>query len=97
MGFSGIRAVILVVVFVVLLLGITRFDLPGWILPVGSIAAGVALKAWEKSASSLPPRISGTLSAGIPHSVHSAQNAGSPVDSSPLGAVPNAAGVRITS
>jgi hypothetical protein len=52
MGFSGIRAVILVVVFVVLLLGITRFDLPGWILPVGLIAAGVALKAWEKSASS---------------------------------------------
>jgi len=52
MGFSGIRAVILVAVFVVLLLGITRFDLPGWILPVGLIAAGVALKAWEKSASS---------------------------------------------
>ena len=52
MGFSGIRAVILVVVFVVLLLGITRFDLPGWCLPVGLIAAGVALKAWEKSASS---------------------------------------------
>ena len=41
-----------VVVFVVLLLGITRFDLPGWCLPVGLIAAGVALKAWEKSASS---------------------------------------------
>jgi hypothetical protein len=52
MGFSGIRAVILVAVFVVLLLGITRFDLPGWSLPVGLIAAGVALKAWEKSASS---------------------------------------------
>jgi hypothetical protein len=34
---------------------------------------------------------------GIPQSVHSAQNAGSPVDSSPLGAVPNAAGIRIAS
>jgi len=51
-GFSGIRAVILIAIFVVLLLGITRFDLPGWILPVGLIATGVALKGWEKRASS---------------------------------------------
>jgi hypothetical protein len=41
----------LIAVLVVLLLGITRFDLPGWILPVGLIAAGAALKAWDKRAS----------------------------------------------
>lgn len=51
-GFSGIRAIILVAVLIVLLLGVTRFDLPGWILPVGLIAAGVVLKAWESRSSS---------------------------------------------
>jgi len=48
MGFSGIRAVILIALLVVLLLGITRFDLPGWILPVGLITGGALLKGWEK-------------------------------------------------
>ena len=33
----------------------------------------------------------------MPHSVHKVQNAGSPVESRPLGAVPGAAGVRIAS
>jgi len=52
MGFSGIRAIILVAVLVVLLIGVSNYDLPGWILPVGLIGAGVLLKAWEKRASS---------------------------------------------
>jgi hypothetical protein len=51
-GFSGLRAIIMVVVLIVLLIGVTRFDLPGWILPVGLIAAGVVIKGWEKRASS---------------------------------------------
>jgi hypothetical protein len=51
-GFSGIRAIIMVAVLIVLLLGVIRFDLPGWLLPVGLIAAGVVVKAWEKRASS---------------------------------------------
>jgi hypothetical protein len=51
-GFSGIRAIIMVAVLIILLLGVIRFDLPGWLLPVGLIAAGVVLKAWEKRASS---------------------------------------------
>jgi hypothetical protein len=52
MGFSGFRAIIMVAVLVALAVGVTRFDLPGWILPAGLIAAGVLLKAWEKRASS---------------------------------------------
>jgi len=41
--------------------------------------------------------MSGMLTAGIPHNVHSVQNDGSPVDSRPTGAVPAALGVRIAS
>ncbi|HET9856124.1 MAG TPA: hypothetical protein VFR53_13795 [Methylomirabilota bacterium] len=52
MGFSGFRALIMVAVLVVLMLGVTTYDLPGWILPVGLIGAGVLLKAWENRASS---------------------------------------------
>jgi hypothetical protein len=52
MGFSGIRAIVMVVVLVVLLIGVTTFDLPGWTLPLGLIAAGVVVKGWEKRASS---------------------------------------------
>ena len=52
MGFSGIRAVILLVVLVVLVLGVSRLDLPGWIVPVGLIGSAAGLKAWEKRASS---------------------------------------------
>ena len=52
MGFSGPRALIMVAVLVVLMVGIGQYDLPGWILPVGLIGTGVLLKAWEKRASS---------------------------------------------
>ena len=52
MGFSGIRAIIMVVVLVCLAVAVTKFDLPGWLLPVGLVATGAAMKAWEKRASS---------------------------------------------
>jgi len=51
-GFSGLRAVIMVAVLVVLALGVTQYDLPGWLLPAGLIGTGVLLKAWESRASS---------------------------------------------
>ena len=35
MGFSGSRAVLMVAVLVVLVLAVTKFGLPGWLLPVG--------------------------------------------------------------
>jgi hypothetical protein len=52
MGFSGMRAVILIVVLIALVLGTTKFGLPGWFVPVGLILAAVALKGAEKRASS---------------------------------------------
>src|SRR6266446_639904 len=52
MGFSGIRAVILVFVLVGLVLAVTQLGLPGWIVPVGLIGSAAGLKAWEKRASS---------------------------------------------
>ena len=52
MGFFGLRALIMVAVLVLLVFGVTTYDLPGWILPVGLIGAGVPLKAWESRASS---------------------------------------------
>ena len=52
MGFSGPRALIMVAVLVLLAVGVTAYDLPGWILPVGLIGTGVLLKAWESRASS---------------------------------------------
>jgi hypothetical protein len=51
MGFSGSRAVIMVAVLIVLVLAVTKFGLPGWLLPVGLIATGTLLKGAEKSAS----------------------------------------------
>lgn len=48
MGFSGIRAVVMIVVLVVLVLAVTKFGMPGWLLPVGLIAMGVVVKATEK-------------------------------------------------
>jgi hypothetical protein len=51
MGFSGIRAVILVVVLIVLVLGVTKLGLPGWLLPVGLLLTAGALKGAEKKAS----------------------------------------------
>ena len=51
MGFSGMRAVIMVGMLVALGIGVFKFDLPGWILPVGLIATGVVLKGSEERAS----------------------------------------------
>jgi hypothetical protein len=50
-GFSGMRAVILIVVLVVLVLGVTKFGLPGWLLPVGLLLTAGTLKGAEKKAS----------------------------------------------
>ena len=44
MGFSGARAVLMIVALVVLVVLVTKFDLPGWIIPVGLIVAGVLVK-----------------------------------------------------
>ena len=46
----------------------------------------------SQRASPFSPRISARLSAGIPHSVHRVQNAGSPVKPSPLGRRPRCGG-----
>jgi len=51
MGFSGIRAVILIVVLVGSMWAVSRFDLPGWLVPVCLLTASVLLKGWEKQAS----------------------------------------------
>jgi len=51
MSFSGIRAVILIVVLAVLVLAVTKLDLPGWILPVGLLLTAGILKGAEKKAS----------------------------------------------
>ena len=52
MGFSGIRAVILVFVLVGLVLAVTQLGLPGWIVPVGLLGSAALLRAWEKRVSS---------------------------------------------
>ena len=51
MSFGGIRAVILIVVLILLVLGVTRLDLPGWILPVGLLLTAAILKGTQKKAS----------------------------------------------
>ena len=51
MGFSGSRALIMLVVLVVLVLAVTKLDLPGWLVPVGFIVAGAVLKGREERAS----------------------------------------------
>lgn len=51
MGFSGIRALILIAVLIGLVLAVTKFDLPGWLLPVGLITSAVLLKGAEQRAS----------------------------------------------
>jgi len=51
MGFSGIREVILIVVLVGLVLAVTKFDFPGWTLPVGLILTAGLLKGAERKAS----------------------------------------------
>ena len=44
MGFSGGKAVIMIFVLIALVLGVTKLDLPGWILPVGLIVIGALVK-----------------------------------------------------
>jgi hypothetical protein len=51
MGFSGIRAVILIIVLVGLVIGVTKLGLPGWTLPVGLLLTAGLLKGAEKKAS----------------------------------------------
>ena len=45
MGFSGMRAVIMLVMLVALILAVTKLDMPGWILPVGLIVTGILLNS----------------------------------------------------
>ena len=45
MGFSGIRAVIMIAVLIGLILCVTKLDLPGWLLPVGLIVTGILLRS----------------------------------------------------
>jgi hypothetical protein len=51
MGFSGFRAIIMIAVLIGLVVAVTKFDLPGWLLPVGLLATGALLKNAEKAAS----------------------------------------------
>jgi hypothetical protein len=44
MGFSGARAVMMIVALIVLVVAVTKLDLPGWIIPVGLIVAGVVVR-----------------------------------------------------
>jgi hypothetical protein len=45
------RAVVLVAVLIGLVVAVTKFDLPGWLVPVGLLVTGVALKNTEKAVS----------------------------------------------
>ena len=45
MGFSGIRALVMIVVLVALMVGMSKFNLPGWTIPVGLLFTGAVLKA----------------------------------------------------
>jgi hypothetical protein len=51
MGFSGARAIIMIAVLIALIVAVTKFDLPGWLLPVGLLASAAVLKNKEKAAS----------------------------------------------
>ena len=51
MGFSGVRALIMIGMLIALGIGVFKFGLPGWILPVGLLATGVVLKGSEEHAS----------------------------------------------
>ncbi len=44
MGFSGVRAVIMIVILIALVLGVTKLGLPGWTLPVGLIVSGIRVR-----------------------------------------------------
>jgi hypothetical protein len=50
MSFSGLRAIILMAVLISLVLAVSRFGLPGWIVPVGLLVTGAVLKKSEKTA-----------------------------------------------
>jgi predicted Kef-type K+ transport protein len=52
MGFSGVRALIMVAVLIALVVAVTKFGLPGWLLPVGLVLSGMVLKNSEQRASS---------------------------------------------
>ena len=45
MGFSGVRAVIMIAILIALILAVTKLDMPGWILPVGLITSGILVKS----------------------------------------------------
>jgi hypothetical protein len=51
MSFSGLRAGVLVAVLIGLVVAVTKFDLPGWLVPVGLLVTGAALKNSEKAVS----------------------------------------------
>jgi len=51
MGFSGVRAIIMIAVLVALVIGMSQFHLPGWIIPVGLLVTGAALKGRQKTVS----------------------------------------------
>jgi hypothetical protein len=51
MGFSGARAIVLIAVLVVLMVAVSKFDLPGWIVPIGLLVSAGILKNKEKAAS----------------------------------------------
>ena len=44
MGFSGARAVMMIAALIGLVVAVSKFDLPGWIIPVGLIVAGVVVR-----------------------------------------------------
>jgi hypothetical protein len=52
MGFSGIRAVVLIAVLIGSITAVSRFDLPGWLVPLGLILTAGALKGAEKKTES---------------------------------------------
>ena len=44
MGFSGVRAAIMIGILILLVLAVTKLDMPGWLLPVGLIVSGTLVK-----------------------------------------------------
>ena len=51
MGFSGARAVVLLAILGALIVAVTKFGLPGWIVPVGMLVSAAALRNKENAAS----------------------------------------------
>jgi hypothetical protein len=51
MGFSGLRAVIMGAILIALVVAVSKFGLPGWIVPVGLLVSGAVLKGAEQRAS----------------------------------------------